>query len=341
MTVVPPGARTRSKLLPLAPGIALSAGIAAIAAVVHATYELASAQVVAVCVGVLLTNLGWIPSSCRSGLAFSAKHVMRAGIVLVGLRLSMGDVAQIGVRGFAAVVLVVTISFTGTRAICRAAGLSDPMSTLVATGYSICGVSAIAAAEPTVGGTEEEVAYAIGLVTLCGSLAIGTMPLLGSILGVPDLTLGVWIGASVHDVGQVVAAASVVNGQVLEAAVVIKLTRVLLLAPLLALLSIAARRHEAESPKAGAAESRAKLLPPFILMFLVAVALRTIGTLSRATLDAAHLVESFGLAMGLAGLASAVSVQRLRHLGARPLIAGLASWALVALASLVTAALLF
>ncbi|MEO7398929.1 MAG: putative sulfate exporter family transporter, partial [Ilumatobacteraceae bacterium] len=274
------------------------------------------------------------------------------GIVLVGFRLSLSEVAALGPRALVAVCLVVVITFFGTQWLGRRLGLSRPLSLLVATGYSICGASAIAAAEPFSDASEEEVAYAIALVTLCGSLAIGVLPPLGGLLGLSSATFGAWVGASVHDVGQVVAAASTRDATALKSAVVVKLTRVALLAPLLTGIAISKRRRDHREmvsvTPAGSADSmagerhnspdaaaeRPPILPLFIVMFLVAVIVRSTGIMSTGALSGIKQLETLMLGVGLAGLGSGVNVRRLRTLGGKPLVLGLASWIVVAAASL-------
>jgi uncharacterized integral membrane protein (TIGR00698 family) len=219
----------------------------------------------------------------------------------------------------------------------RKLGLTRSLGLLMATGYSICGASAIAAVEPFADATEEEVAYSIALVTLCGTLAIVVLPLVGSLLGLTDGQFGAWVGASVHDVGQVVAAASTrgrgsAANASLKLAVIVKLTRVALLAPLLAGVAVAARRrpHSDALEQAG----RPPLLPLFIVLFLGAAALRSAGAVPVAWRPHIQDVETVLLGMGLFGLGSNVDLRKLRAVGGRPLVLGLTSWVLVAGVSL-------
>ena len=132
----------------------------------HEVVDWISPLVVAVLFGAVAANVGLVRAPMRSGLRWSARHVLRAGIVLVGLRLSLREVAHLGPRALAAVVVVVAATFFGTQWLGKRLGLSSGLSLLVATGYSICGASAIAATEPFADATEEEVAYAIALVTM-------------------------------------------------------------------------------------------------------------------------------------------------------------------------------
>jgi uncharacterized integral membrane protein (TIGR00698 family) len=316
----------------LVPGLALALVGAIVGALVHARTDSVSAHVVAVLVGVVVANAGFAGTIMQPGLRMAARRVLRIGIALVGFRLSLGEVYDLGPRALFAVCIVVALTFAGTRALGRWLGLSPSLSLLVATGYSICGASAIAAAEPFSDATEEEVAYSIALVTLCGSLAIFVLPALGEVFGMGNQAYGSWVGASVHDVGQVVAAASTRDVVALKAAVVVKLTRVALLAPLLLGIAIAARRRAAGTAAAsGLAEAkRPPILPLFVVMFLAAVAVRSTGVMSGDSLELTSQAESILISMGLVGLGAGVRIGRLRQVGARPLVLGLISWVLVA-----------
>lgn len=297
---------------------------------VHTHVSQISAPVVAVVLGVLVGNSA-LASHTAAGLRVAGRRFIRTGVVLLGLRISVGEVFDLGPALLAVVVLVVAITFVGTRHLGRRMGLSPGFSLLVATGWSICGASAIAAVEPLAGAEDEEVAYSVAMVTLCGSLAIVVLPVLAGLIGVPDAVFGAWTGASVHDVGQVVATASTRGDAALTVAVVVKLTRVALLAPLLA--SVGWRQHRAGRSPSVATARRAPV-PAFLLAFLVAVTVRSTGWLSTDALGTAKWFETVMIAAGLVGLGGQVVWTRLRRLGGRPLALGLASWALVAAVSL-------
>jgi uncharacterized integral membrane protein (TIGR00698 family) len=282
-----------------------------------------------VCVGAIGANVGVVRPALLPGVRTAGRRVLRMGIVLVGFRLSIGEVLDLGPRALAAVCIVVALTFTGTQVLGRRLGLSRPLSLLVAVGYSICGASAIAAAEPFSDASEEEVAYSIALVTLCGSLAIVVLPALGHAFGMGSEAFGSWVGASVHDVGQVVAAASTRDETALKAAVLVKLTRVALLAPLLLVVALRSHRSRAAIERA----QRPPLLPLFVVLFLAAAAVRSSGVVPARALGDISQVESFLISMGLTGLGAGVRIARLRHVGGRPLVLGLISWVLVAAVS--------
>jgi uncharacterized integral membrane protein (TIGR00698 family) len=314
------------------PGLTTAAAVVIVAFAIHRRAATVSPLVVSVAIGVLLTNLGLINERIRPGLSYAAKRLLRVGVVLLGTQLAARNVVKLGASGISVVLVVVITTFFGTQVLGRRLGLSAPMSLLVATGFSICGASAIAAVEPLAGADEEEVTYAIAMVTLCGSLAIVVLPLLNRLwLKLDDAAFGSWVGASVHDVAQTVAASSAVSEQARAAAVIVKLTRVVLLAPLVAGVSVW-RRRQGVTLASGA---RPPVLPLFVVGFLVAIAVRSTGWLGTSTIRTLRSVEQVLLAMALVGLGTGVQWSKLRRVGGRPLVLALASWVFIAAISLV------
>lgn len=286
-------------------------------------------------IGAVAGNAGATNATTTPGISFAAKRLMRLGVVLLGLRLSAGDIADLGAVTLGIIVVTVFTTFFGAQLVGRRMGLSPGFSLLVGTGFGICGVSAIAAVEGATDAREEEVAAAMGLVTLFGTVAIFTIPPLASALGLDDEQFGTWVGAGVHDTAQVVAAASTGGTAVLTVAVAVKLTRVLMLAPIVAGVNL--RRASAQKRSTGVAgRGRPPLLPLFVAGFLTCVAIRTSGVLSDGVLDVAKRAEGLLLAAAMVGLGASVEFRRLRSLGVRPLILGAIAWVGVAGSSLVS-----
>jgi uncharacterized integral membrane protein (TIGR00698 family) len=233
------------------------------------------------------------------------------------------------------VVGVVALSFLGTLWLGPRLGISKSLSLLIATGFSICGASAVAAMDGVVEADEEEVTYAIALVTLCGSLAIVLLPLLRNVLGLSDPQLfGSWVGASVHDVAQVIATSSTGGETAVHAATVVKLSRVVLLAPLVASVSIWVRKSSS-GLVAKTDSKNVSVVPLFVIGFLVMIAVRTTGVISDNLLTRLKTVEQVCLASALVGLGSDVRIARLIKVGGRPLLLALISWFGIAVVSLI------
>lgn len=301
----------------------MAAGCAAAAHVAHGLWSVVPPLVAAVALGVVVANVARVPPAVTTGAQVAGRSVLRFGIVLLGFRLVAGDAWRLGAGGLVLVAVVVVATFAGTLFVGRRFGLSPDLCLLTATGFAICGASAIAAVDGVIDADEEEVTYAIGLVTLCGSLAIFVLPLLGGPLDLGPHAFGVWTGASVHDVGQVVATASTQGRVALEAAVLVKLTRVVLLGPLVA--AIGFRRRTQRTPG-----TRRPLVPGFVIAFLAAIAIRSTVAVPARAIDAIQVVEGACLAVALAALGLGVDVGRLRRLGHRPVVLGLVSWVLIA-----------
>jgi len=325
----------RQHALALAPGLAVAGVSVALGFAANELISELSPLTVALVIGVLLGNLGHLPSVTDAGLKFAARHLLRAGIVLLGLQLSLREVAHLGGKGFVAVIAVVVVTFFGTQLIAQWLGVSPGLGLLTATGFSICGVSAVSAMTGAVDGDEEDATYAIALVTLFGSISIFFLPIVGHLFGMGNVRFGLWGGSAVHDVAQVVATATAYSPESLNGAVVVKLTRVMLLAPLVALY---AYHHRRSSAKRGAHshEKRVSPLPMFIILFIAMVCLRSTNTLSDDVLSTAKSIEKILLALALVGLGSGVRLAKLRVLGSRPLLLGLCSWVLVMGTSLAT-----
>ena len=310
------------------PGLLLAAVGAAVGYAVHAWLPGVQPGTVAVALGALLVNLRWIPDRASPGLTFASKKLLRVAVVLLGFALSLRQVAELGGPGLVVVLVTVAAAFFGTLALARLLRVRSATGLLVATGFSICGASAIAAMEPLAKGKKDDTAVSVALVTLCGSLAILVLPLLRHPLGLEDpLAFGQWVGASVHDVGQVVATGNTVPGS-LESAVIVKLTRVILLAPLVFGVGLYLhRRHTSELAPSG---KRPALVPLFVACFIGAIVLNSVVTLPESFLEVASRVQELLLAVALFALGTGIHWQVMRRAGGRPLLLGLLSWLLVA-----------
>lgn len=360
----------------LGPGLALALVATAVSSVLsrvvaNVSGAVISPLVVALILGAILGSLRRIPASAPAGLAWTTKHVLRCGVVLLGLKLSLGQVVDLGWRGVAVIAATVTCTFLGTLVVGKLMGIARLTRLYVATGFSICGAVAIAAMAGTVqprravsraskhlGGasssaatmpgqaeveTEEvEAADALGtslaLVTIYGSLAILLLPWLVSLLGLDDAQAGLWIGASVQEVGQVVAAAGMVSTTALAAATVAKLARVVLLAPLTTGVALVGRsRADAAVEEGGEIDGgRAKVapIPLFVLGFLGAVLVRSTGILPDGVLSIAETVSTIMLTAAMFALGTGVDLRRLVTTGARPLALGAIATAIAIAVSL-------
>ncbi len=296
----------------------------------------------------------------RPGVAWTASTVLRAGVVLLGLQLSVPQVLTLGWRGLVVVVTTLGVTFAATLALGRALRVPRGAALLVATGFSVCGAAAISAMQGVVarpGRTpaqiredDEAVATALALVTAYGTLAIVVLPWLSGAIGLDDEQAGLWIGASVQEVAQVVTAAGSVSAVALATATVAKLARVALLAPVVTGAGLVAVRRAGASRRADDAladggrtddgravggRARVSPVPWFVVGFLVAVTLRSTGVVPAVVLDGAALVTTVAFTAAMFALGLGVDVPRLLRTGRRALALGGLSAVVVTTTSLV------
>lgn len=314
------------------PGIALSLAVAAVSILASTALPGVSALVIAIAVGILAANLTTLPRVLTPGLSFAAKKLLRVGIVLLGLQVVLGDLLALGIPMLLVVVVVVSGGIVGTVLIGRALRVEKGLTLLVACGFSICGAAAVAAAAGVTDPEEEHeerTITAIALVVLCGTLMIAAVPAVAALLQLAPETAGLWAGASIHEVAQVVAAGGALGGAALSIAVIVKLARVLMLAPVMAVLSLQQRREGAADGK------RPPLVPLFVLGFLAMVLLRSVAPLPGSVLEVGALAQTALLAAAMFALGTGVKVRTLLQVGPRPLALAALSTLLVATLALV------
>lgn len=274
-----------------------------------------SPLLIAIVAGAVLANTVSLPAKFQPGLAFSAKRLLRVGIALLGLQLMFSDIVGLGWGVIAVVVAIVFLGIAGTMYAGKLLGLSWSQRILIACGFSICGAAAVAAADGVVNAREEELLTAVALVVIFGTLMIPTIPLLADAFGMNEIEAGMWAGGSIHEVAQVVAAGSALGATALGVATVVKLARVLMLAPVMAFLSIRQRTMVDNTDT-----KRPPLIPLFVVAFIGCMGLRSTGMLPNELLGLAKTVQTALLAAAMFALGLGVRLSVIRGVGARPFV---------------------
>lgn len=318
-----------NKMVALIPGLLWCVVAVAISLFVNSRVPLLSALLVAILLGVVAGNVG-LPESTDPGLKFAAKPLLRTGIVLLGLQLALGDILALGAGMIAVVIMVVVLGMFSTYWVARRMGMSENQSILMGAGVSICGAAAVAAAGDAQDADEDDVATALAMVVLYGTIMIPLLPLLAQLFGLSTQTTGLWAGASVHEVAQVVAIGGSLGPAALSAAVVVKLARVMMLAPVMAVLAWRRRRL--------AANAHTKLppiIPLWVALFIAMVAVRALGIIPDGVLAATKMVQTALLAAAMFALGTGVKVSIVKKVGGTPLVIGAISTAIVGAVGLV------
>lgn len=317
----------------LAPGLALTAGIAALAFALRLVPGVAtlSPMILAVLLGAVLHNFVGAPPATHEGAAFSLRRILRFSIVLLGLQITARQAADLGPGALATIVtaLVATLGFTIVLG--RALGVPRGLALLIGVGTSICGASAVLAAKAATNGDDEDAAYAVACVTLFGTLAMFAYPLAEGLLHLSPRAYGLWAGASIHEIAQVVAASFQGGAEAGQFGTIAKLTRVAMMAPVVILLGEMTARL-------GLAGEGARCRPPFpwfLVGFLALSAFNSFVAIPSEIAAPIGLVTTFLLSMAMAAMGLHTDLGRIRARGVRPLALGFLASLFISLASLV------
>jgi len=319
------------------PGITLAAALASLSLVLGELDGLQAngmgALTLAIVFGMVVGNTLYprIAAIATDGVLLSKQRLLRLGIVLYGLRLSFQDIGQVGPAALAidAIMLCSTFAlacFIGIRLL----RLAPRTAILIGAGSSICGAAAVMATEPVVRGRSEQVAVAISTVVAFGTLAIFVYPALyqlnarHALLPMSPAAFGIFAGSTIHEVAQVVAAGRSIAEDAANTAVIVKMVRVMMLAPfLLALSFYFSRRKQSEQPKSGDTVRRKQgriVIPWFALGFLASVALSSLGVLPARAVQVAANIDTFILAMAMVALGLTTQISAVRNAGTKPLL---------------------
>ena len=312
------------------PGLGLIAAVVAVAFQIHNFQPAISPLALCVAFGFLIANVGSWPTFATDGTALAGKKLMRIGVALLGAQVSVISLQAIGIKGVITVILVVTFTIFGILALSKLFKMSGDLGLLIGVGFGVCGATAVAAIRPQTRATQEETSYAIALISLCGTLSIFVLPFLGHVMGLSDQTFGAWAGAAVHDVGQVIATASVWSDEAVKSAIVIKLARVCLLAPIVLILSIRHRAYLKSTSQSGESSVKVPLIPFFVLGFIAVALAYNLFDIPPALHDVTVLTSKVLLGAGLVALGSGVRWKSIRAIGPRPMVMGILAWIIVA-----------
>ncbi len=317
-----------------------------------------SPVMLAILLGLVISAVVPMPQVLKPGLSFVVKKVLRLGIIMLGIRLTIFDVFKLGAYGVPIVVICIVGALFFTTRLNKWLRLPERLGALIAVGTSICGVSAIVATGPAIEAKDEEVAYAVAVITIFGLLATLAYPYLAHLIFAGNaVKVGLFLGTSVHDTSQVVGSAKVYADVysapiALDVATVTKLVRNVFMAAVIPFMAYYyARRARAEGEFEGKKTSVAKLFPLFVLGFLAMALIRSIGdAMINAGLPAFGLwdadswqslytfiktwAENF-LVVALAGVGLSTNFRSFRGLGIKPFLVGLGAALIVGVVSFI------
>lgn len=289
-----------------------------------------SPLIVGIVLGILYANSlrNHLPQTWVPGITFCTKFVLRAGIILYGFRLTYQQVMQIGLPAIVIDTIIVLFTIIIGVIVGRMLKMDRDISLLTSTGSAICGAAAVLGAEPIVRSEPHKTAVAVSTVVIFGTLSMFLYPVLYR-SGVFDLTpeqMGLYTGATLHEVAHVAGAGNAMGEAISDPAVIVKMIRVLLLAPALLVMSIVLARIPAKS--AGATECRRRVtIPWFAVGFVIVIAFNSLNLLPRETVDAINTFDTFLLTMAMTALGAETSIDKFKKAGSRPFVLALILYA--------------
>jgi len=303
-----------------------------------------SAIMMAILLGILIRNTVSLPASFQPGIRFGLVRVLRLGIVLLGIRLSLVEAGEIGLRSLPVIIAVVAAALLVVTYFSRRLGLSGRLGTLIAVGTSICGATAIVATAPAIGAQDDEVSYSVACITLFGVIAMLVYPFAAHYMFYGDpFSVGLFLGTAVHETAQVAGAGLVYqqyygDPQALDVATVTKLVRNLGMLVVIPLMSIVYHRNSAA---AGSAPKWWTMIPLFVVGFAIMSLIRTVGDQGElafgfieaeqwsAIIGNTKMMAEICLAVAMAAVGLGTSISALKSIGIKPLAVGLFSALLV------------
>jgi len=312
------------------PGLVLCAALAAAAVVIADNgwvkqHTHVSALLVVILLGIAWRSLAPTPEVLQPGIRMAQRPVLRWAVAGLGFRLSLAELAHIGGPALIVVVISTTAALGFGWWLARRLAVAPDLGLLLGVGGAICGASAVVAADSVVQSEKRDSALALAVITLLGTLGIALYPLLARALHMSDFVYGVWDGASLHEMAQVVAAGFGVSESAAQVATVVKLARIALLAPVVLFLAWKLRHAHREAGKA-----RVSVLPWFLVLFLVFAIVNSTSLLPKPVADMIRTGDLWLLCIGMAGVGLQTGLGDIRRAGVRPVLAGAGQWLFLA-----------
>lgn len=319
------------------PGIALAAVIAVPAWLIGLAFPVIGSPVLGILFGMVLAF--WKkPALFDDGVKYTSKKLLQYSIILLGFSMNLFSIFKVGSQTLVLMAFTLTATFLTAFVVGKLLKLDGNLKTLIGVGTAICGGSAIAATAPVIHADDEEVAHSISTIFLFNVIAAFLFPFLGHVFGMSDHSFGLWTGTAVNDTSSVVAAGYTFSNAAGNLAVIVKLTRTLMIVPVTLVLAIYTSRKEASRNTPGKSKSSysiAKIFPWFVLGFVAASVINTFIPMPHGVDSFLAQTDKFVIVMAMASIGLNTNIVKLVKSGAKPILLGFICWVVLAITSLV------
>lgn len=307
--------------------------IAMVATILGSEFPVIGGAIFAIIIGIIINNIILIPKKYEAGIKYSSKKILHYSIIVLGFTLSFQSIGAIGWKSLPIIIITLLAAFIIVFLLMKIFKINEHLSILIGVGTAICGGSAIAATSPVIKAKESEVAFAISTIFLFNLIAVFVFPPLGHVLNMGQTAFGYFGGTAINDTSSVIAATSNYGNTALETGAVVKLTRTLMIIPVVLFFTYRTIRKE----KAKQTDtSIAKIFPWFIVWFIVASLISTVFNFSPTVIHVFQQISLFLITMAMAGIGLSVDFKQFKQAGMKPVILGLVTWIVVIISSLIT-----
>jgi uncharacterized integral membrane protein (TIGR00698 family) len=326
---------SQNLLTRLLPGVLVCAALAGVAIVLSDWFKaqqiILSPLLLVILLGMTWRTVAALPGPFTPGIQFAQKPILRLAVAGLGFRLSLQQIVATGAPALGIIVIGTFSALAFGWWLAKRMGIPEKLGILLAVGTSICGASAVVAADSVVRSEKGEAGVSLGIITLLGTLGIVIYPLIGHMLGLSPFAYGVWDGASLHEMAQVVAAGDAYGEQAVEVATVTKLARIALLAPIVFLIAWYVNRVAAGTPELDeAGQPKVSPVPWFLVLFVVFAGFNSLGVLPETARGVLLTADVWLLTIGMAGVGLQSGLREIRSAGMKPVAAGLIQWVFLA-----------
>lgn len=326
-----------NKLKETAPGLLFALLLAVLATLLGRLAPIVGGPVFGIVLGILIGSLWKKPKAVKPGLGFCSKKVLQWSIIALGGGLSLSQVYKVGLSSLYVMIFTLSAAFLAAYGFGRLMGVPLKLTSLIGMGTAICGGSAIAAISPIIEAEDRDIAYSISTVFMFNVIAVLIFPPLGHLLGFADNAFGLWAGTAINDTSSVVAAGYAYSNAAGAYATIVKLTRTTMIIPISLIFAavVSVRKKREASRKGEVGYSFKKIFPWFILWFLAASLLNTVGIISGGAAEFLTEAGKFFIVVALSAIGLNSDFRQMLKTGFKPMALGLIVWAAVAVSSLI------
>lgn len=322
----------------LIPGLILSFIIAIIATIINSYVHIIGASVFALLMGMVINLFIKDSSKIKPGITFTSKSLLKFAIILLGTSLSIRQIIDVGKYSIIVMIFTLIAAFGFGHLFGKLFKINWKLSSMISAGTGICGGTAVATLSQVIDADDSDVAYAISATFIFDVLMVILFPIMGAAIGMSDMAFGLWAGTAVNDTSSVVAAGYAYSNAAGDFATIVKLTRTLSIIPVVLVFSYINEKIKAKNNITNSTTKKVdigKIFPWFILLFLLASIINSIGLIPPSISSVLSDFSKFLMVMALASIGLKTNVNDVKKSGFAPMMHGFIISAIVVVVSLI------